>query len=208
VYRVAEIFRSFQGEGANLGRPTLFVRMAGCNYWTGKEEDRKKAICRFCDTDFAARQSYDTIDALARAIKEQLHGEELIVFTGGEPLLQLGVPELVYLRGMLPCDLAIETNGSVGVSIPDGYWVTVSPKARGTINLKECDEVKVVLPGDWRDAYHLEEALGDLPSQAKHLWVNPEDGGDVERFWCLAKAITHKTRWRVGIQAHKFWGVQ
>src|SRR4051812_22571143 len=135
VYSVKEIFKTLQGEGAQAGRAAVFCRFSGCNLWSGREDDRSRAVCQFCDTDFVGTDGvgggrFRSVEALAQAIEEAWAGarhQRFVVFTGGEPLLQLDQPliDAVHRRGF---DIAVESNGTV--EAPPGLnWVCVSPKA-------------------------------------------------------------------------------
>src|SRR5262249_37355663 len=155
TYVVKEIFYSLQGEGARTGRPSVFCRFAGCNLWSGREEDRETAICRFCDTEFVGTDGtgggkFSSASALAEAISvrwpryESSRAIPYVVFTGGEPLLQLdeAVLEAVHSRRF---EVAIETNGTL--KPPAGIdWICVSPKAGAELTVRSGDELKLVYP--------------------------------------------------------------
>ncbi|HYD53236.1 MAG TPA: 7-carboxy-7-deazaguanine synthase, partial [Gemmatimonadaceae bacterium] len=153
-YTVKEIFYTLQGEGANAGRPAVFCRFAGCNLWTGREQDRHRAVCQFCDTDFVGvgpdGGRFDSADALADAVASRWTGTDeagarrLVVCTGGEPLLQLDAPAIAALqaRGF---EVAVETNGTQPA--PPGLdWICVSPKANAPLVLTRGHELKLVYP--------------------------------------------------------------
>ena len=151
AYAVKEIFKTLQGEGAHSGRAAVFCRFAGCNLWSGREADRETAQCRFCDTDFVGIDGwgggrFNTAAALASAIERVWSGpgpDRFVVFTGGEPLLQLDLPLLdaIHARGF---EAAVETNGTL--EPPPGIdWICVSPKADTTLNLTQGHELKLVL---------------------------------------------------------------
>ena len=153
MYAVKEIFHTLQGEGAQAGSPAVFLRFAGCNLWSGREQDRARAVCRFCDTDFVGVDGpgggrFAGAAALARAVAAQWpargRDHKLVVCTGGEPLLQLDAPLVAALhaRGFR---IAIETNGTLRP--PAGIdWICVSPKARAPLKLRHGDELKLVYP--------------------------------------------------------------
>lgn len=211
AYRVKEIFHTLQGEGMRAGRAAVFCRFSGCNLWTGREEDRSSALCPFCDTDFFGTDGqgggvFATATELATAILAAFpYGPDAgcrryVVFTGGEPALQLDEALLDILHDA-GCELAIETNGTL--PLPRGLdWVTVSPKAAARLVVHEGDELKLVWPqeGVLPDAY---EGLS-----FEHFLMQPRDGGDrssavnaaVE--WCLAHP-----RWRLCMQTHKYLGI-
>ena len=152
MYTVKEIFYTLQGEGAHAGRPAVFCRFSGCNLWTGREEDRASAVCRFCDTDFFGvgpdGGKFATADALANAIAARWphvdRGRPYVVCTGGEPLLQLDL-RLVDALHARRFEVAVETNGTQpGRAGLD--WVCVSPKADAPLVLTNGDELKLVYP--------------------------------------------------------------
>ena len=153
MYSVKEIFYTLQGEGANAGTPAVFLRFAGCNLWSGREKDRARALCRFCDTQFVGVDGpgggkFHTPVALASAVLAQWPKREkaarFVVCTGGEPLLQLDPPLIAALHAK-GFRIAIETNGTL--TPPPGIdWICVSPKARAPLALKRGDELKLVFP--------------------------------------------------------------
>lgn len=207
-YAVKEIYYTLQGEGANTGRPAVFLRFAGCNLWTGREKDRQNAICRFCDTQFVGTDgpgggSFDTPHALADAVTAKWEGEatlKLVVCTGGEPLLQLDEP-LIEALHRARFMVAVETNGTQVV--PRGIdWVCVSPKAEADLIVKTGDELKLVYPQEGGDP----ERYGDLAFT--HFYLQPMDGPDRERNTELAMAycLAHP-RWRLSLQTHKYLGI-
>ena len=207
-YAVKEIYYTLQGEGANTGRPAVFLRFAGCNLWTGREKDRQNAICRFCDTQFVGTDgpgggSFDTPQALADAVTAKWEGEatlKLVVCTGGEPLLQLDEP-LIEALHRARFTVAVETNGTQVV--PRGIdWVCVSPKAEADLIVKSGDELKLVYPQEGGDP----ERYDDLAF--KNFYLQPMDGPDRERNTELAMAycLAHP-RWRLSLQTHKYLGI-
>lgn len=207
-YAVKEIYYTLQGEGANTGRPAVFLRFAGCNLWTGREKDRQNAVCRFCDTQFVGTDgpgggSFDTPQALADAVTAKWEGEatlKLVVCTGGEPLLQLDEP-LIEALHRARFMVAVETNGTQVV--PRGIdWVCVSPKAEADLIVKTGDELKLVYPQEGGDP----ERYDDLAFT--HFYLQPMDGPDRERNTELAMAycLAHP-RWRLSLQTHKYLGI-
>lgn len=203
TYRVHEVFYTLQGEGRWTGRPAVFCRFSGCNLWTGHEEDRASAICQFCDTDFIDATEY-TLGELVKAIstawpRGERYGRRMVVFTGGEPALQLDF-DLVRTLHLLGFYVAIETNGTK--SIPDNVdWVCVSPKTR-TVRVDKGDELKLVYPQD-----DLEPArFAALPFT--HFWLSPMDGPDLEDNTRAAIAYClNFPQWNLSIQTHKVIGV-
>ncbi|MBT0571491.1 7-carboxy-7-deazaguanine synthase [Curvibacter sp. CHRR-16] len=158
AYSVKEIFYTLQGEGAHAGRPAVFCRFAGCNLWSGREEDRASAQCRFCDTDFVgtdgtAGGKYSSAQALAQAIAQHWpaghNGQRFVVLTGGEPMLQID-PALVDALHSQGFYIAVETNGTLPAT-PGLDWVCVSPKAGTTIVQRQGHELKLVYPQDGID---------------------------------------------------------
>jgi len=211
VYSVKEVFFTLQGEGRNAGRAAVFCRFAGCNLWSGREQDRATAICRFCDTDFVHTDgpgggTFATADALARAVRAawphaDLKGvQPFVVCTGGEPLLQLDPPlvEALHRQGM---EIAIETNGTrlppAGID-----WICVSPKADAPLVLTHGDELKLVYPqaGGEPERY---EAL-----DFRHFLLQPMDGPDrdVNTVLAVQYCLEHP-RWRLSLQTHKYLGI-
>lgn len=208
TYAVKEIYYTLQGEGANSGRPAVFLRFAGCNLWTGRERDRQNAICRFCDTQFVGTDgpgggSFDTAQALADAVTATWKGEatlKLVVCTGGEPLLQLDEP-LIEALHRARFTVAVETNGTQVV--PRGIdWVCVSPKAEADLIVKTGDELKLVYPQEGGDP----DRYDDLAFT--HFYLQPMDGPDRERNTKLAMeyCLAHP-RWRLSLQTHKYLGI-
>lgn len=198
TYIVHDLFHTIQGEGCNAGKAAVFVRFAGCNLWSGREQDRDKAICQFCDTQFVGGKRYTRAE-LVEAISQY---PGMVVFTGGEPALQLDA-ELVRTLQRRGRHVAIETNGTRPIPAMID-WVCVSPKAGTAIVVKRADELKLVYPQDGMQPW-LASALVDAP----HQWLSPMDGPDWQAN--VSAAITYAksdSRWRINIQAHKFWRVK
>jgi 7-carboxy-7-deazaguanine synthase len=206
-YAVKEIFYTLQGEGAQSGRPAVFCRFAGCNLWSGREADRSEAVCRFCDTDFVGTDGtnggrYADGEALARRVASLWpKGEKrrFVVCTGGEPLLQLDASLLAAFHDA-GFAVAVETNGTLPA--PPGLdWICVSPKAGAALNLREGDELKIVIPQEGLDP----RAFEGLPF--KRFSVQPMDGPERERNTELAIAfcLAHPL-WHLSLQTHKLGG--
>jgi 7-carboxy-7-deazaguanine synthase len=208
VYAVKEIFKTLQGEGAQSGRTAVFCRFAGCNLWSGREEDRAGAICRFCDTDFVGTDGpaggrFESSDALADAIAAAWAGDasrRFVVFTGGEPLLQLD-PSLmgaVHGRGF---EIAVETNGTQE-PVEGIDWLCVSPKAGAPLRLRRGHELKLVYPQEGIDPAEFHS----LPFE--HFWLQPMDGSDrvANTMSAIAYCLSHP-RWRLSVQMHKLVGI-
>lgn len=211
TYRLKEIFYTLQGEGSHVGRPSVFARFTSCNLWTGRESDRHRAICQFCDTDFVGTDGpgggrFDTADALADAIATAWGGqphpaaEPYVVCTGGEPLLQLDTAavEALHARGFT---VAVETNGTQPA--PAGLdWICVSPKAGAPLTLTTGHDLKLVFPQDAAPP----EAFEDLAFE--RFLLQPMDGPDRDKNTRLAVeyCLTHP-QWRLSLQTHKYLGI-
>jgi 7-carboxy-7-deazaguanine synthase (Cx14CxxC type) len=209
-YAVKEIFYTLQGEGAQTGRPAVFCRFSGCNLWSGREEDRARAVCQFCDTDFVGTEGagggrFDTPDALAAAVARawpEYRGSSkpFVVCTGGEPLLQLDQPLIDALHRAC-FEIAIETNGTLTAS-SDIDWICVSPKARAELKLCSGHELKLVFPQD--------HASPELYEQLdfQHFFLQPMDGArrEVNTRLALRYCLEHPG-WRLSLQTHKFLNI-
>ncbi|HXA23172.1 MAG TPA: 7-carboxy-7-deazaguanine synthase [Acetobacteraceae bacterium] len=203
-YTVKELFLTAQGEGANIGRVAVFIRFAGCNLWSGREEDRGKAVCRFCDTDFVGGQRFGSAEALADAAAAKWRTPDaaarMTVLTGGEPLLQVAAALIEALR-QRAFYVALETNGTQKLPAPVD-WLCVSPKAGAPLVLGSADELKLVYPQVGAEP----EMFAGFP--ASHHWLSPMDGHECRRNTEAAAAycLAHP-QWRLAIQAHKSWGL-
>ncbi|MCZ6503244.1 MAG: 7-carboxy-7-deazaguanine synthase [Gammaproteobacteria bacterium] len=211
TYSIKEIYYTLQGEGAQVGRPAVFCRFTGCNLWSGHEEDRSKAICQFCDTDFIGTDGpgggkFEDAKSLAQAVKlkwpnkgdSRVH--PYVVCTGGEPLLQLdtNLVDAFHEEGI---EVAIETNGTCPA--PVGLdWICVSPKADAEIVIQNGDELKLVFPQETA-----------LPDRFEHLdfdhfFLQPMDGPDLVAN--TQKALEYcksNPRWKLSLQIHKVLGI-
>ena len=209
MYAVKEIFLTLQGEGVHTGRPAVFCRFAGCNLWSGREEDRADAVCRFCDTDFVGTDGtkggkYKDADALADAIAGEWGADQekrFTVLTGGEPLLQVDAELLAALhaRGF---EVAVETNGTL--EPPAGLdWICVSPKAGSELKLKTGNELKLVYP----QADASPENYADL--RFERFSLQPMDGIDVlqNTEQAIAYCLAHP-QWQLSVQTHKTLGIR
>jgi len=208
-YAVKEIFMTLQGEGAQAGRAAVFCRFAGCNLWSGREQDRQSAKCRFCDTDFVGTDGtlggrYASADALADTIAGQWTGEDadrFTVLTGGEPLLQLDATLIAALhaRGFA---IAVETNGTIAP--PHGLdWICVSPKAGAEIVIREGHELKLVYPQEGAPP----EDFADL--SFARFSLQPMDGPEIREN--TARTIDYclkHPKWRLSLQTHKTLGIR
>ena len=208
TYAVKELYYTLQGEGMQAGRPAVFCRFAGCNLWTGREDDRHRAICKFCDTDFIGTDGpgggkFADAVALAQAAHAKWpegEGGKYIVCTGGEPALQLDhdLVQAFHARGF---EVAIETNGTTALARGID-WICMSPKAGTSLVVREGDELKLVYPQP--DA--LPERFEDFGF--RHFLLQPMDGPDRERNTRLAVeyCLAHP-RWRLSLQTHKYLGI-
>ena len=208
MYTVKEIFYTLQGEGAQAGRPAVFCRFAGCNLWTGREQDRESAVCTFCDTDFVGvgpdGGKFATADDLADAVATRWpsgDGRPFVVCTGGEPLLQLDVAaiEAFHARGI---EVAVESNGTQPA--PAGIdWLCVSPKAGAELVIESGNELKLVFPQELAPPEKFESL------RFENFFLQPMDGPDLERNTRLALeyCLAHP-RWRLSVQTHKLLGIR
>lgn len=210
TYSVKEIFYTLQGEGAQAGTPAVFCRFAGCNLWTGRDDDRASAVCRFCDTDFVGTNGegggkFGSAAELASAVeaqwpKSRVTGTRLVVCTGGEPLLQLDEPliDVFHERGFR---VAVETNGTLAA--PSGIdWICVSPKAGAALEQKSGHELKLVYPQEGADPSDF------LGLAFQHFFIQPMDGllraRNTER--AVQYCLEHPA-WRLSLQTHKLLGI-
>lgn len=210
-YVVKEIFYTLQGEGANTGRAAVFCRFAGCNLWSGREVDRKTAVCRFCDTDFVGTDGpgggrFTDAVSLAGAVKGIWDAEgggggcPLVVCTGGEPLLQLD-EELVREFHRCGFEVAVETNGT-RLPPPGIDWLCVSPKAGSECVLRSGQELKLVFPQNGAEP----ELFEDL--NFNHFFLQPMDGPgrDTNTKLAVRYCLEHP-KWRLSLQTHKLLGI-
>jgi len=208
TYSVKEMFYTLQGEGARTGRPAVFVRFAGCNLWSGREQDRGQAVCQFCDTQFVGTDGdgggkFETSAALAQAVASLWPGggAPYVVCTGGEPLLQLDAPLIdgLHAEGF---EIAIETNGTI--QAPGGIdWICVSPKAHADLVQLSGDELKLVFP-----------QAGARPERYQslafaHFFLQPMDNAARDDNTRAAIAYCMENpRWRLSVQTHKVLGLR
>ncbi len=208
TYAVKEAFLTLQGEGANAGRAAVFCRFAGCNLWSGREEDRRKAVCQFCDTDFVGTDGihggrFATAESLATHIGKLWRGpraERFVVCTGGEPLLQLDTAliDALHARGFR---IAVESNGTIAA--PAGIdWLCISPKADSAVVQRSGNELKLVYPQAGVDP----AAYADW--NFEHFFLQPLD--NALRADNTAKAVEYclqHPKWRLSLQTHKLIGI-
>ncbi len=207
TYTVKEIYATLQGEGVNTGRESVFCRFAGCNLWTGLEDDRATAICRFCDTDFRGITGpgggkFSSPEALADAIARRwlFDAERFVVLTGGEPTLQLDGLLLDALHDR-DFEVAIETNGTRPVPAAVD-WVCVSPKAGAPLRQRRGDELKLVFP------QHGAPPERFIALEFGHFLLQPMDGPHVRQNMLAAQRYcSEHPQWSLSVQAHKLWGM-
>lgn len=205
-YSIKEIFYTLQGEGAHAGRPAVFCRFSGCNLWSGRESDRANAVCKFCDTDFVGTDGelggkFSDSATLAKTINSlwpsAYAASKYVVFTGGEPLLQL---DAALIDSMHACgfEIAIETNGTLPV--PVGVdWICVSPKMGAQLVVHKGNELKVVIPQAGQKLQAYEGFAFD------NFFVQPMDGPAIEQNTRLAIDICKQNpKWKLSLQTHKF----
>ena len=212
TYAVKEIFYTLQGEGAQAGRPAVFCRFAGCNLWSGREQDRAAAVCNFCDTDFVGTDGqgggkFATAEALAAAVAARWPtgpdgkpGRPYVVCTGGEPLLQLDAPLIAALHAQ-GFEIAVETNGTQPA--PEGLdWICVSPKADAEVVLTRGDELKLV----WPQPLAMPERFAGLDFQ--HFFLQPMDSALQKQHTreAVAYCLAHP-QWKLSVQMHKVIGI-
>lgn len=212
MYRIKEIFYTLQGEGSHAGRPSVFCRFTSCNLWTGREKDRHRAICRFCDTDFVGtdgsgggkfRAAEDLAAAVAKVWQGQAHSRvhPYVVCTGGEPLLQLdqAAVDAFHTEGF---EVAIETNGTR--SAPEGIdWICVSPKAGTELVLTSGNDLKLVYPQVDAEPERFEDLAFD------RLMLQPMDGPELAANTQAAiKYCLEHPQWQLSLQTHKLVGIR
>ncbi|GIU66200.1 7-carboxy-7-deazaguanine synthase [Candidatus Phycosocius spiralis] len=209
TYMVKECFYTLQGEGAQAGRAAVFLRFAGCNLWSGREQDRSSAICQFCDTDFVGMHGegggkFETAEELASVVAHKWprsgQGQAYVVCTGGEPLLQLDTP-LINALHRSGFEIGVETNGTL--MVPSGIdWICVSPKAGADFVQRTGHELKLVYP----QPNAMPDRFNNL--DFKHYFLQPMDGPQKDDYtaavvaYCLANP-----QWRLSLQTHKLLGI-
>jgi 7-carboxy-7-deazaguanine synthase len=208
-YAVKEMFLTLQGEGVQAGRRAVFVRFAGCNLWSGREQDRASAICRFCDTDFVGTDGIGGAKfADAKTLAEAVAGfwgagaaRRFVVLTGGEPMLQVddALVDALHAAGF---EIAIESNGTLAVH-PGIEWVCISPKAGSVVVQRSGDELKLVWPQPGSDPAELESW------DFTHHLVQPLDSAAAEANHAAAiDLVMARPKWRLTLQAHKTLGLR
>ncbi|MCH8073389.1 MAG: 7-carboxy-7-deazaguanine synthase [Proteobacteria bacterium] len=211
TYSVKEIYYTLQGEGAQTGRPAVFLRFAGCNLWTGREKDRARAICNFCDTEFVGTDGpgggkFANAADLAAAVRatwpDSVSDKPYVVCTGGEPLLQIddAAIEALHNAGI---EIAVETNGTL--QAPAGLdWICVSPKAGATVVQTSGDELKLVYPQPEPEAQP--ERFIDMAFS--HFFLQPMDSANREENTQAAiRYCLDHPHWKLSLQTHKIIGI-
>jgi len=212
TYSVKEMYYTLQGEGAQAGRPAVFLRFTGCNLWSGREIHRAAAVCRFCDTDFVGTDGngggkFESAQDLAAAVVAKWRrpiesGSAYVVCTGGEPLLQLDSDAIGALHAA-GFEIAVETNGTIAA--PEGIdWICVSPKANAPLRQTSGNELKLVYP---------QREVAAQPEQFRHLrfthfFLQPLD--DEKRVQNTESAIRYcleNPAWKLSLQTHKYIGI-
>ena len=212
TYSVKEIYYTLQGEGAQTGRPAVFLRFAGCNLWSGREKDRARAICNFCDTEFVGTDGpgggkFASAEELATAVRaewpaSQVSDDPFVVCTGGEPLLQLDHAAIDALHDA-GFEIAVETNGTL--QAPAGLdWICVSPKAAAEVVQTSGDELKLVYPQTEPEAQP-EKFAG---MQFSHYFLQPMDSADRhENVQAAIRYCLENPHWKLSLQTHKIVGI-
>ena len=206
MYTIKEIYKTIQGEGAQAGRTAVFVRFTGCNLWTGKEKHREHSVCQFCDTDFVGTNginggTYSAID-LAMKINAIWGGADnkLIVFTGGEPMLQLD-KDLIEICRASNFETAIETNGTIEIDFAID-WICVSPKSGSVLKVFKGNELKVVFPQEELKLDQLQNLIFD------HYFLQPMDSEKSEQNTLdTINYCKSNPKWKLSLQQHKLLGI-
>ncbi|OHV11856.1 7-carboxy-7-deazaguanine synthase [Kushneria phosphatilytica] len=216
MYSVKEAFYTLQGEGAQAGRPSVFCRFAGCNLWSGREKDRERSICRFCDTDFVGIDGQNggrfySASALAEHLQalwpddqpDRARGKPYVVFTGGEPLLQLDI-DLIEAMHLCGFEIGVETNGTLPA--PEGIdWLCVSPKGSARLRQLSGQELKLVYPQSDATPAQFEQL------DFEHFYLQPMDltprGEQGETMAATVSYCMTHPQWRLSLQMHKIAGI-
>ena len=208
MYQIKEMFYTLQGEGARAGRPSVFCRFTGCNLWSGREKDRSHSVCTFCDTDFVGTDGqnggkFNTAKELSEAIQTFWPKNELnryVVFTGGEPGLQLDEAIIKAMHG-LDFEIAVETNGTL--DLPFGIdWVTVSPKADSILKILNGNELKLVFPQE----NVVPASFEDMGFDNFYLQPMDNQNKDINTQKTIQFCLENP-KWKLSLQTHKFMGI-
>lgn len=210
TYSVRESYFTLQGEGAQTGRPAVFLRFAGCNLWSGREQHRSNAVCKFCDTEFTGTDGpgggkFDSAPALARAVSEHWPSGRpgrYVVCTGGEPLLQVDAAliDALHAEGF---EIAVETNGTIAA--PEGIdWLCVSPKANAPLQQRRGSELKLVFPQSEAEA----QPERFLSLEFEHFYLQPcDDANKAENTAAAIRYCLANPPWKLSLQTHKLIGI-
>jgi len=206
TYSIKEIYYTLQGEGFHSGRPAIFCRFSGCNLWSGREEDRSSAVCKFCDTNFWGTDGENGGKYSAESLSEKilelwpLADKPFIVFTGGEPALQLDEPLITELK-KYKSEIAIETNGTL--ELPDGIdWICMSPKANTEIVVTKGQEMKIIYPQEGIDP------LDFIGYDYEHLYIQPMDNPLRDENTIQAiEFCKQNPKYKLSIQSHKYLNI-
>jgi len=209
IYSVKEAYYTLQGEGFHVGRPAVFLRFAGCNLWSGREQHRDEAVCKFCDTDFVGTNGpgggkFESPRELAAHVDSLWPGgpNKYVVCTGGEPLLQLDTPliEAFHENGI---EIAIESNGTV--EAPPGIdWICISPKANAPVVQRCGNELKLVYPQV--EAQAAPETFEGMDFEHYSLQPLQDDNWEENTQATIRYCLEHP-RWRLSLQTHKYLGI-
>lgn len=207
MYKVKEIYYTIQGEGYHSGRAAVFCRFSGCNLWSGREEDRSKAICQFCDTNFwgidgenGGKYTAESLSEMIKSLFPNDAAQPFVVLTGGEPALQVDT-KLVDALHNQGIEIAIETNGTK--QLPDGIdWVCMSPKANTDIVLQSGNEIKIVIPQKGIDPKDFES----LDFDHKYVQAMESDSWD-ENIQHTIQYVLDNPQWKLSVQTHKYLGI-
>ncbi len=208
MYSIKEIYYTIQGEGYHSGRPAIFCRFSGCNLWSGREEDRHKAICQFCDTEFwgtdgenGGKYSVQELTAKIKSLYPTDAKSSFVVFTGGEPALQID-KDLIHSMHNAGFEIAIETNGTI--PLPQNIdWICVSPKANTNIVITTGNELKIVIPQKGIDPKDFENMVFD------HFYVQAMESDKWEENLSHAvEYVLQNPQWNLSVQSHKYIGIK
>ncbi|MDF1695679.1 MAG: 7-carboxy-7-deazaguanine synthase [Saprospiraceae bacterium] len=208
MYSIKEIYYTIQGEGFHTGRPAVFCRFSGCNLWSGREEDRYKAICKFCDTNFwgtdgenGGKYEKEELISIIRKLYPEDQPNPFVVCTGGEPALQLDNPLIKGLQNQ-GFEVAIETNGTH--EIPDSLdWVCMSPKANTEILITKGDEIKIVVPQEGIDP----KDFVDFDFTHRYIQAMESDTWE-DNIQFASNYVMMNPIWKLSVQTHKYVGLK
>ncbi len=207
-YSVKEIFLTLQGEGYNAGQTAIFCRFSGCNLWNGKKEEQIDAICNFCDTDFVGingenggKYSLDLLSNKIASLWPKNKNNKFVVFTGGEPLLQLDPPLIKKIKSK-GFKIAIETNGTIRPP-KEIDWICVSPKVNSKLLVTKGNEIKLIYPQNNLNLNNYEKLNFD------HYYLQPLDNNSsVDNCKKVIKLVLNNPKWKLSIQTHKYLGIK